>query len=322
MRSIGALAVGMVAVAAWPSGVSAGTFTTATIEVCKVVDAPEWPEDLVFYGSLFWDDSEEEPFYFALTEQAECYRTPVAPGTWFVAEYPFEPSESEGDPWFIDLTCWRFVGELGEREALGQPVTGSSITGVTASIDIGPGDDIVCELVNTAPARIAIRKLAPEAPSGLDFEFSASGSFGESDFELAHNEVFVLPPMRPGLVTVAENELSGWQLASIDCVEPNDRAGFEVGASSVEIELEVGADLTCTFTNQPTVSSTTTSTSTTSPTTTTDAGGGAGTPPPTTAVGGGLPTTGGGDVAQAVLGWAFILFGVGAGMVAVRRRMV
>lgn len=101
-----------------------------------------------------------------------------------------------------------------------------------------------------------------QTSSSTAFNYEAS-NFGRSNFDLIDSDA---PPAdritnsniflfdQPNAITVHENELPGWRLDSIDCVEtpeegmPNaQNTTVDVGARSANIVVEQGESVTCTF---------------------------------------------------------------------------
>ncbi|MGH2766613.1 MAG: prealbumin-like fold domain-containing protein, partial [Actinomycetota bacterium] len=120
----------------------------------------------------------------------------------------------------------------------------------TATIDLDPGEDVVCTFENTEEGSITIVKDAvPDDPQ--DFGFSTTGlspaTFSLDDDGVGSNQR-VFTDLLPGTYTVAEDaDPSGWQLTDIACLGGGGNTS-DTGRIAT-IGLDPGETVTCTFEN-------------------------------------------------------------------------
>ena len=125
-----------------------------------------------------------------------------------------------------------------------------TVTGVTATLTVDPGDVITCTFTNTQDATVTIIK---DAQPNHAQDFAFTGSFGpfnlddDIDPTLLDRRTFTVSSTAFGTKTVTEAAVAGWSLTVLDCtgtVEtsdlPNRTTSFTVNAGDVVV---------CTFTN-------------------------------------------------------------------------
>ncbi|HEU4527698.1 MAG TPA: hypothetical protein VFT80_07210, partial [Actinomycetota bacterium] len=128
-----------------------------------------------------------------------------------------------------------------------------SEAGSTATLDVEPGETIVCTFENTKLGSITIVKDA--VPNDAqDFEFDPTASLQANNFfldddanaTLSNQKVF--GSLLPGSYGVDEvNIPSLWDLTDISCT--GDTGGVTEGTAGVSIDLAAGENVTCTFEN-------------------------------------------------------------------------
>ena len=110
------------------------------------------------------------------------------------------------------------------------------------------GDTFECVAYNGLPGSITIAKATPGATDTPDFsfdiEFDQTYNWG---FDIAGGEEDTLSGLRPGVYTITEDALQGWQLDDIDCGEV--KAKIDVDSGVVLLIVSAGQNVVCTFTN-------------------------------------------------------------------------
>jgi hypothetical protein len=130
------------------------------------------------------------------------------------------------------------------------------------SVDLAPGEDVVCTFTNTEQGSITIIKdTVPN--SGQDFSYTATGA-GVANFDLDDDGTDANPlsnsraftGLAPGIRTFNEIPMAGWDLSNLVCngatastISIGDDADFDAGDTAVTIDLAPGEDVTCTFIN-------------------------------------------------------------------------
>ncbi len=210
-----------------PGDVITCTFTNtkdATVTIVK--DAvPNGPQDFGFTGSFgpFSLDDDTDP---TLLDR----RTFTVSGTGFGTKTVTETAIAG---WTPTVLC-----------------SEGTVTGVTATLTVDPGDVITCTFTNTQDATVTIIK---DAQPNHAQDFAFTGSFGpfnlddDIDPTLLDRRTFTVSSTAFGTKTVTEAAVAGWSLTVLDCtgtVEtsdlPNRTTSFTVNAGDVVV---------CTFTN-------------------------------------------------------------------------
>jgi Prealbumin-like fold domain len=153
----------------------------------------------------------------------------------------------------------------------------NSGSGATATVDIEPGDDVTCTFTNKKDGSLTIVKDAK--PNDLqDFSFSAA-NLAVSSFTLDDdqgvigadttysNQKTFTNIQNFNTKTVTENPTTGWDLTKITCTGDTDSDvvigrfddqnnfvnggsdGFDAGDTTVQVGLDEGENVTCTFEN-------------------------------------------------------------------------
>jgi uncharacterized repeat protein (TIGR01451 family) len=123
----------------------------------------------------------------------------------------------------------------------------------TATIVVGPGENVTCTFTNTQNGSITIVKDAvPNGPTDFSFTHNITGctvpSLDDDAVGPLSNQA-TCSNVTPGQYTVTENDpsASGFALSNLDCNDAN--SGENVGARTATVNLEAGESVTCTFTN-------------------------------------------------------------------------
>ncbi|MCD4748589.1 MAG: carboxypeptidase regulatory-like domain-containing protein, partial [Thermoanaerobaculales bacterium] len=118
----------------------------------------------------------------------------------------------------------------------------------TATIDLDPGENIVCTYTNNGYGSITIAKNADPVGS-LNFSFSGSlGTFSLKDDGVSSSFV-TFSGRTPGGYSVTEAVVAGWNLTQVYCVDPDGGSSGNVEARTATIDLDPGENITCTYTN-------------------------------------------------------------------------
>jgi hypothetical protein len=97
-----------------------------------------------------------------------------------------------------------------------------------------------------------LKNTVPDGPQ--DFTFTATGGLVPSMFMLDDDNDPTLPNAQTftnvpaGTYTITETVPPGWMVTSIGCV---GAIGVSTGVSSATITVQAGANVTCTFKNEP-----------------------------------------------------------------------
>lgn len=170
--------------------------------------------------------------------------TPVANGTATSTTF------SKGAASYIisedALVDWR----LTALSCTGDSDSGSNINlgSRTISIDLDPGEDIVCTFTNTELGKIIINKVT--SPTGLADSFSFSPSYG-ANFNLTDGTSNDSGYLLPNSYTVTENIGAAWELTSLSCVDPDSGSSTNLATATASLDLDSGETISCTFTNDP-----------------------------------------------------------------------
>jgi LPXTG-motif cell wall-anchored protein len=134
--------------------------------------------------------------------------------------------------------------------------TGSTLTGLvcsdgspvdlaagTATIDLAPGESVVCTFSNTEEGSITIVKDASPAD---DTAFGFTGDLGAFSLSDPSNTTEVTSGLLPGTYDVTETALAGWALTGLVC---SDGSPTDLASGTASIDLAAGENVICTFTN-------------------------------------------------------------------------
>ena len=160
--------------------------------------------------------------------------TGLAAGTYTIQEVNV-PS-----PWqIVDLSC------MGDAD--GDTTTGLSL----ASINLDPGEHIVCTYTNARNGVTIQKDAIPEDPQ--DFEFDTDlqpTTFLLDDDPGSARPREVIFPNPPGQYFVTEfPDPPGWQLTHINCTDPDGGTLVDIPMRTVDIDLDAGEAILCTFEN-------------------------------------------------------------------------
>jgi hypothetical protein len=123
----------------------------------------------------------------------------------------------------------------------------------TATIDLDPGEEVVCTFVDVVPATLVVEKHAsPQSPQ--DFAFTSGlGPFTLDDPAIDDADAFAdsitFSGLSPGEVEVSEVVPAGWALTSIVCTDPTGDSSVDPAGATAVARLDAGETVTCGFTN-------------------------------------------------------------------------
>jgi hypothetical protein len=165
--------------------------------------------------------------------------TGLAAGTYTVQEVNV-PSEWQ----VVDLEC------VGDTD--GDTTTGMAL----ASINLDPGEHIVCTFTNARSGSITIEKDS-EPNHAQDFEFDPSSNLQTTNFFLDDDPGSSRPNQEtfsdltaPGEYSVQEvNIPGGWELTDIECAGGGPDTTISMATGTATIGLDAGEAVFCTFTN-------------------------------------------------------------------------
>lgn len=119
------------------------------------------------------------------------------------------------------------------------------------AIDLSDGEEVTCTFSNRKLGKLTIVKDSIPNDS-QDFGFTASGS-GLSDFALDDDADGGLPNtqvfgnLATGQYTILETPVIGWDLTNLSCNDDNGLVNLASGSAT--LNLGVGEEVTCTYTN-------------------------------------------------------------------------
>lgn len=123
------------------------------------------------------------------------------------------------------------------------------------NIDIAPGETVTCVFTNTKRGTIVIGKVTTPGNDAQDFSFT-SDMPNNTSFVLDTDPGSVTPlssltvPVPPGIYTVTEDLVSGWDLIDLSCFDIVDNGSSgSVLTRTATIDVSSGETVTCTFSN-------------------------------------------------------------------------
>lgn len=201
----------------------------ATIVIVKNIDG----DDATFNFTGDWAGS--GPFSIS-TDQGTGSTTynDVLPGTYHVTE----------------ILTNAHVGTL----QCADPDQGSSVDGLVGTIDLDPGETVVCTYSNTQLGKIIVDKVVPgvdSIPGGATQEFDFE--FGDDSFALTDgDDPWESALLVPGEYTVEELAEANWHLTGLQCtIGEGDTSTVEYDDALATIDLAAGDVVHCTYTNAP-----------------------------------------------------------------------
>jgi hypothetical protein len=126
-----------------------------------------------------------------------------------------------------------------------------SLSTATATIDLDPGEEIVCTFVDAVPATLIVEKDAVP-PSPQDFPFTSGlGPFTLDDAVPDDADAFAASitfgGLSPGEVEIAEAVPAGWVLTDLVCDDPTGDSSVDPAGAAAVARLAAGETVTCTF---------------------------------------------------------------------------
>ncbi len=110
-----------------------------------------------------------------------------------------------------------------------------------ASIDVAAGETVACTFENTQRGQIIVEKVVvSDYPGAGDVTFTFSTSYDADSFSLTGGGSDNSGHLIPGVYSVSESALEGWDLTGVSCSD---------GSGPGSIDLAAGETVTCTFEN-------------------------------------------------------------------------
>ena len=128
--------------------------------------------------------------------------------------------------------------------------TDENVVGNTVDFTLLPGDVVNCTFTNVADGRITIVKATEGGDGNFQFTTDVPGATSPFPIQTTNNTGSVsiaTPP--PGTYTVSEIVPNGWDLTDMACVESGTANSGPIDADTIQIIVEAGETITCTFTN-------------------------------------------------------------------------
>lgn len=113
------------------------------------------------------------------------------------------------------------------------------------NVVVSAGATETCTIVNTLLGNIIIEKVTDPVLSTQSFSFTTSGT-NYNGFSLTDGQTNS-QALLPGVYSVSEDSVGGWDLTDISCQGPN--GSFVINDPDVDFTLGAGESITCTYTN-------------------------------------------------------------------------
>ncbi len=221
--------------------------TTPSITIVKDAvpnDAADFPFDIVTgggTGSAPPFSLDDDPGDATLPDRMTFY---FQPGTYQVVE-----GASSSPGWHLDgIVCDDPSGD-----------TTTSLATGSATIDLDVGEQITCTFTNRLTSITIVKDAVPNDAADFPFDIVTGGGTGSAPpFSLDDDPGDATLPDRmtfyfqPGTYQVVEGASSspGWHLDGIVCDDPSGDTTTSLATGSATIDLDVGEQITCTFTNR------------------------------------------------------------------------
>ena len=151
----------------------------------------------------------------------------LKPGQYTLSELPTAGYDG------LEMTCV----ETTDR-------TMTTVDGLTATIELDPGETVTCTVSNAEWGVIVVDKETVPAGADTEFDFALTGDGVDESFALTDESEPYVQRVAPGDYTVTETELDGWMLTGASCTE-----GAVLDGAGVTAFVGLGDTVTCTFTN-------------------------------------------------------------------------
>src|SRR5215210_4081140 len=134
----------------------------------------------------------------------------------------------------------------------------TSLANRTATLDIDPGEDVVCTFTNTKHASLTVVKVTDPASDPQDFDFDLTGAGVPADLDLdtdaanatlPSQDTFDLDASKLGAHTVSETAQAGWGLTNLVCTGAGGDSSSSVANRTATLDIDAGEHVVCTFTN-------------------------------------------------------------------------
>ncbi|RXZ68266.1 prealbumin-like fold domain-containing protein [Agromyces albus] len=168
----------------------------------------------------------------------------VDPGEYTVEEV--EPVGYDG----TELIC---------TETVEEPEGGTTVEGLVGTIDLDPGETVICTFTNVEWGVLLVDKATIPAgdPTEFDFGWGPASSIELNPFTqsgAAADDPFSTGPIEPDRYAVKEVAPEGWRLVGIECVGGEDPSyvlddGSTPAGSVAEVDVPLQSTVLCTFTN-------------------------------------------------------------------------
>ena len=131
-----------------------------------------------------------------------------------------------------------------------------TIVDETVTIQLDPGEDVICTFINgvTATNATVTLELLADPALGTDFDFSGDLGAFTLDFALPDDVDGVTTSQTfnnvvPGSYDVTQAVPAGWTFGGLDCTSDDPMDTSSVTGSTATLDVDAGETLTCTFEN-------------------------------------------------------------------------
>ena len=220
--------------------VNAGVPAVASIFVTKVTDPAQDGQDFTYLLNgvqTFTLDTDPTSVLTPLSFSAPITQT----GTLII-------TESDESGWTLtDIQC------TGDAEV------SYNVAADNVSLDVDGGESIACTFYNTKFAQLTIQKVTVPAVDPQDFNFDMTGTGVPADLTLdtdptsmfvGSNITYPMQPDDLGEYSIVESAVAGWTLTDLECTGNSDSDALRSLVDRVvDIGVDAGELITCTFTN-------------------------------------------------------------------------
>ncbi len=230
------------------------TFTNtkrAELEIVKATDPASFDKDFAFgiTGATASDFDADGSFSLNAKDAAsDSQKAFVRPGS-------YSTTETVPAGWTLtSIACLNGANADGNSTN----ASGSGGVGPAASINVSPGESLVCTFTNTKDASLKVVKVTDPASDPQDFDFDLTGSGVPADLDLdtdagdatlPSEDSFTLDASELGAHTVTESTVAGWALTALVCTGGGGDSSTSLGERKATLDIDAGENVVCTFTN-------------------------------------------------------------------------
>ena len=146
---------------------------------------------------------------------------------------------------------------LTNLDCTGAGADSSTSVARVATLDIDPGENVVCTFTNTKRASLTVVKVTDPASDPQDFDFDLTGADLPTDLDLDTDAGdATLPaadvPLNAALSAPTRSSsppTAGWTLTNLVCAGAGGDSSTSMGTRTATLDIDAGENVICTFTN-------------------------------------------------------------------------